>query len=129
MQFAIVLLRNYCNPTITIETYTLTIWSQGLVCAHTKPIAVHILLFNKKKTEPLGQKGYTCKVLLKPFRIFGTYVAVPPPRIQASRIRMSPGCHDSNECCKLSIQSHKTSICGPIYNPTNRSTGTQSLYF
>ena len=52
----------------------------------------------KKQTSPVWKKNIsTCKIFLKPFGIFGTYVAVPPPRILASRNRMRQASHDTSQ--------------------------------
>lgn len=44
---------------------------------------------SRKRTE-------TCEIFLKPFRILGAIVAIPPPGIQSPGFRMWQGCHDSS---------------------------------
>ena len=51
---------------------------------------------NKQKLDHLFDFGiHICKIFQKPFGIFGTYVAAPPPRIFASRIGIRQASHDT----------------------------------
>lgn len=57
----------------------------------------------------------TCKILLKPFGIFGAYVAVPPPRILPLRICMCHSSHDWKFQPSLIVSSQKV-------DPRNKSS-------
>jgi len=42
------------------------------------------------------RKSHTCKILLKPFRVLGAYVTIPPPRI-AFRVTIHNSSHFSRQ--------------------------------
>lgn len=50
------------------------------------------------------RKSHTCKILLKPFGVLGTYVTIPPPRI-AFRVTIHKSSHFSQQNSTLRNQN------------------------
>lgn len=55
---------------------------------HNKAIQV-VITASLNSSNPEKELNSTCKIFMKPFRIFRANVAVPPPRVHALRICMS----------------------------------------